>query len=113
MKKIWTCPKCGRRFRRENQIHSCTVYPVEKHFERKDYAKTLYDALRTMINEAVGNFYVESLPCCIHFVTDAYTFAAVYALRKKIRIHIALNKKTNSKYIDKSSQMYAKGRNVN
>lgn len=105
MKKVWTCPKCDRRFQRKNQTHSCNLYPVKKHFERKDYAKTLYDILKTTINKHIGQFYVESLPCCIHFVANAYTFAAVYALRNKIRIHFTLNKKLNSEHIDKFSQM--------
>lgn len=104
--KLWTCPKCGRKFLKKNQTHSCKLYPVEKHFEMKDFAKTLYNDLEATMNKQIGPFYVESLPCCIHFVTSlAYTFAAVYALRDRIRIHFTLDHKLNSERIEKFSQI--------
>ncbi len=103
--KLWTCPKCERMFRRKNQIHSCTKYPLEKHFEKKDLAETLYNDLSSKVENQIGSFYVESLPCCIHLVTCAYTFAAVYALRDGIKIHFTLDYEVVNDRIDKSSQM--------
>jgi hypothetical protein len=89
MEKIWRCPKCKRIFKRAKQQHSCTIHPVEKHFERKEYAKEIYNHLKRVIKKKIRPFIVESLPCCIHFVTkDAYTFAAVYGLKDKIRLHL-------------------------
>lgn len=88
--KIWKCPKCKRIFQKAKQQHSCTIYSIETHFERKEYAKELYDYLKKEVKKKVGPFIVESLPCCIHFVNKkAYTFAAVFAMKDRIRLHIA------------------------
>ena len=106
MEKIWKCPKCKRIFKRAKQQHSCTVYPIEKHFERKEYAKELYDNLKTAIKTKVGPFKVESLPCCIHLVTKgAYTFAAVYALKDRIRLHIASGEPPKGTRVKQSSKI--------
>ena len=110
--KIWKCPKCKRIFKKEQQQHSCTVYTVEKHFERKEYAKELHGYLKKELEKKVGQFIVESLPCCIHFVTkDAYTFAAVFALKDRIRIHIASSELPkgveNSSKISKVRYLYS------
>ena len=88
----WTCKKCGRSFEKKNQPHSCVYYPVEKHLKNKDYAKKLYNELKKAIKNKIGNFKIESLPCCIHFVTTKtnYTFMCVYALRNGIKIHFTL-----------------------
>jgi hypothetical protein len=106
MEKVWKCPKCKRIFKKPNQQHSCTVYPVEKHFERKEYAKELYNHLKSVIRKKVGPFRVESLPCCIHFVTkDADTFAAVFALKDRIRLHIASRELPKGIRVKKSSKI--------
>jgi len=103
MEKIWKCPKCKRIFKRAKQQHSCTFYPVEKHFERKEYAKELYNHLKSVVKKKVGPFIVESLPCCIHFVTkEAYTFAAVFALKDRIRLHVASGELPKSSRVKKS-----------
>lgn len=46
------------------------------------------------------------MPCYIHFVSK-HTFAGVYALRDKIRIHFTLGYKLESSRIDKFTQMSA------
>jgi hypothetical protein len=106
MKKIWKCPKCKRIFKRAKQQHSCISYPIEKHFERKEYAKELYGNLKKIVQKRVGSFRVESLPCCIHFVTKgAYTFAAVFVLKDRIRLHIASEELPKSDRVKKSSKI--------
>lgn len=96
MKKLWKCQKCKREFEKKGQTHSCNLYPVSEHLKGKEkIAKPLYNELKEKIRENIGPFKVESLPCCIHFVSS-YTFAAVYAMKDKIRIHFSLNKKLAS-----------------
>ena len=107
MAKLWTCPKCKRKFEKTNQSHSCTVYPVAKHLKGKEVGKMLYNALTTKMKKEIGRFRVESLPCCIHFVST-YTFAAVYALRDKIRIHFTLSHKLDSPRIGRFSHVSGK-----
>ena len=105
MKELWTCPKCKRQFEKRNQVHSCNLYPLDNHFKgREEIARPLYEKLREQIEKNIGPFKVESLPCCIHFVST-YTFAAAYALRNKIRIHFTLNHELQNLRIKKSSQM--------
>ncbi len=106
-KKLWTCPKCKRKFEKKGQSHSCTCYPVAKHLAGKEIGKRLYNALTSKMKKDIGKFRVESLPCCIHFVTT-YTFAAVYALRDKIRIHFTLYRKLDSPRIGRFSQISGK-----
>jgi hypothetical protein len=107
-RKIWKCPKCNRIFKVERQRHSCTNYPIEKHLKGKPYAEGLFLVLKNTIRKRIGPFIVESLPCCIHLLTkDAYTFAAVYALKDRIRLHIASGKKLNCPRFGKPTKMSA------
>ena len=70
-------------FKKENQVHSCTVSPLDNHFKGKeDVARPLFKKLKERVEKNIGAFRVESLPCCIHLV-GTHTFAAVYALKKK------------------------------
>jgi len=105
--KLWKCPKCGRKFEKVKQQHSCAVYPVAKHLKGKKLATELYDELKLKIKKTAGPFYVESLPCCIHFVTAAFTFSAVYAMKDGLRLHFGLDHKISSKRIRRYSQIAA------
>lgn len=109
MTNLWTCSKCKRLFVNKNQVHSCRLYPVEKHLEGKgELAKSLYETLNEKIKREIGSFRIESLPCCIHFVKyPAYTFAGVYILKDKIKIHFTLNPELEDSRVDKFSQMSA------
>jgi len=103
--KVWKCPKCGRRFEKEGQQHSCAIYPVAKHLNGKELATELYNELKSRIKKVAGPFWIESLPCCIHFVTaPAYTFAAAYAMKDRLRLHFGLDHKITSKRIRRSAQ---------
>jgi hypothetical protein len=46
----WTCPECKRSFRNPGQSHSCELFPLEKHFEKRppvfrEIFDTILDAL--------------------------------------------------------------------
>jgi len=96
MKQMWQCPKCKREFAKVRQTHSCTPFPLEKHFANKPFARELFDFLVSEINKKIGKIKIESLPCCIHFVSN-YSFGAVWALKDKIRIDFRLDKLIKSK----------------
>jgi len=106
MLKLWKCPKCHQEFTKTNQAHSCTIYPLEKHFKNNDYAKELFDFLITEINKKVGKIKIESLPCCIHLVSS-YTFGAVWAMKKGIRIDFRLDHKLKTKKPHKTNHISA------
>ena len=101
----WKCPKCKREFEKKNQVHSCALYPEEKHFERKESAKPLYQDLKKKLKKHVGSFKVESLPCCIHFVKNAFTFAGTYPLKDKIRVFFMLDHDLKTSRIYKSKKI--------
>jgi hypothetical protein len=99
--KLWTCPKCKRRFRKENQAHSCKHYPLDNHFKGKEkIARPLFNFLKGKVKKDIGNFKVVSLPCCIHLETS-FSFAGVYARRDRIRIFFTLDHELKSPRIDK------------
>ena len=106
MKMLWKCPKCKREFKNKNQSHSCTNFPLEKHFENKPYAKELFLHLKKEIEKNIGPLKIESLPCCIHLVSN-YTFSGVWALKDKIRIDFRIDSKIESKKIWKMIKMSA------
>jgi len=104
---VWKCPKCERAFARNKQSHSCTVYPLENHFKNKEaIAQPLFERLLQTL-KPIGKVTVESLPCCIHLVnpTEPYTFAGVYALKDRIRIHLVLTREIKDPRISASTKM--------
>lgn len=104
--KLWTCPNCGRQFERQGQSHSCRPYALEKHFERKPAGKALYEKLKQAIEERLGAFKIESLECCIHFVSTS-TFVAVKILKDKIRVDFSLNRRIENRRFHQTVQMSA------
>ena len=103
---MWTCPKCKREFQKNNQSHSCVVYPLERHFEGKEFARELFDFYIAKIQKEVGPIKIESLPCCIHLVSS-YTFGAVWAMKDKIRIDFRVDKKLTPEELKKLPKMYS------
>lgn len=104
--KLWSCPKCGRQFERTGQTHSCNYFPLEQHFAGKPTGKLLYEAFKKEIKNKLGSFKIESLHCCIHFVST-FTFAAVKIYKDKIRIDFSLSRKLTNKRIIEVIQMSA------
>ncbi|ELR71110.1 hypothetical protein C900_03074 [Fulvivirga imtechensis AK7] len=62
---------------------------MEQHFERKPVGKKLYEKLKAQMEHDLGQLRVESLECCIHFVST-FTFAAVKILKDKVRVDFSL-----------------------
>jgi hypothetical protein len=103
---MWKCPNCSRKFEKINQMHSCKIYPVGRHFENKEESKKLYEEFLKTLKKEIGPYKIESLPCCIHIVDKKtnFTYACVYAVKDGIKLHISLD------YLPKSSKVekYAK-----
>lgn len=95
---MWQCPKCKREFSKNNQSHSCVVYPIEKHFQNKDYSKKLFKELVNQIEKNIGGVKIESLPCCIHLVSG-YTFSGVWLLEDRVRLDFRVPYNIESKRI--------------
>jgi hypothetical protein len=104
MNILWKCDKCKREFVKKKQAHSCVSFPLEKHFKGKLLAEELFTHLKKEIEENIGPLKIESLPCCIHLVSN-YTFGAVWAMKDKIRIDFRTNFQIESKRIWKMIQI--------
>jgi L-cysteine desulfidase len=107
IKQLWTCPKCKRQFERKGQLHSCRPFAIEQHFAGRNDEKELYEQLKRAVKKSVGNFKIESLECCIHFVSSI-TFAAVKIMKGKIRIDFALHHRIKNKRIVRELKMSAR-----
>lgn len=104
--KLWTCPQCGRQFERTGQSHSCRPFPLKQHFDGKPRGRLLFGKFKQAFKKRTGSFKIESLACCIHFVST-FTFAAVKILKDKIRVDFSLDCKIKRKRIQKSVRMSA------
>jgi hypothetical protein len=94
--KLWKCPKCKREFKKKNQQHSCVVFPLKNHLKDKELARGLFEYLKKQIEKKIGLVKIESLPCCIHLVSN-YTFGAGWALKDRIRIDFRVDHKIKTK----------------
>jgi hypothetical protein len=101
---MWKCPNCSREFFKTNQMHSCKKYPAKNHFEKKEEAEKLYEELLKILKKEVGEYKIESLPCCIHIVDKKtnYTYLCVYAFKEGLRLHLAFEKAPKSIRIEQS-----------
>ena len=66
----------------------------------------LYEKLKQALEKQIGNFKIESLECCIHFVSTS-TFAAVKIYKDKIWMDFTLSRGVNSERFYQSVQMSA------
>ena len=103
----WTCPKCKRIFQKKNQMHSCKVFPIKKHFKNKDLAKEVYKYLFNVINKKVGKCKEISLPCCIHWFGN-YDFIALLPKKDKLEVRFSLNRKVKSPRIFNDFPLFSK-----
>lgn len=101
---MWKCPKCGREFNKEKQSHSCVVYPIKNHFKDKEKGQHLFELLVKKIEKEIGEVKIESLPCCIHFVSS-YTFSGVWISNDKIRIDFRVDYQLKSKRVVKEVRL--------
>lgn len=104
---MWTCPECGRIFKRAKQPHSCKKIPLEKHFENKEEAKQLFDQLVKEINKKVGKVKVISIPCCVHLFGE-FDFLAALPKKNSLEIRIVLDRELKSPRMKQGVQMSSK-----
>jgi predicted transport protein len=100
MKKLWTCPKCGRAFANANQEHSCMTRPIDEHFEgRSPQVRELYDAFKSEV-ERCGPILVQSVKTRIAFQVRM-NFAAVHTRKNYLRCHLVLARRTEDEIFDR------------
>ena len=96
---MWQCPKCNRRFKKNNQTHSCKTYTQEEHLKNKDSSlKELYLELLNVIKTHVGTYNLDPIHCCIHLVTQS-TFIAIKLQKSDLKIDFVSKEPIASKRI--------------
>ena len=69
----------------------------------------LYEKFKMAVKNQLGSFKIESLECCIHFVSTS-TFTAIKIFKDKIRVDFSLDHKIENKltknYIHMSANRY-------
>lgn len=104
---MWTCPKCGRVFKRTGQQHSCQRVSLDRHFAGKEKARELFEFLVVRIEAEVGKCKVVSIPCCIHLF-GTYDFLAALPKKDRLEIRFALDRKIESPRLKVCVPMSAK-----
>jgi hypothetical protein len=105
---MWTCGKCGRIFKKNNQPHTCQKIVLEEHFRNKKIAKDLFNRLVTITNSKIGKCQIISLPCCIHLFGE-YDFLAVLPKKDRLEIRFTLNRKIECAKLKQSVPVSKKG----
>lgn len=100
---MWTCPKCNRTFKREGQPHSCKSIPIEQHFNNKELAKELFDALLERVNKDIISCKILSLPCCVHLFGNR-DFVATLPRKDRLELHFSSSNAIESPRIARSIQ---------
>jgi len=104
---MWTCPKCNRIFKNENQPHSCNKISLEQHFKHKEQAKEIFEYLVNQIKSKIGKCQIISLPCCIHLFGN-YDFLAILPKKDKLEIRFNLDRILNSSRLKQSVPVSSK-----
>lgn len=87
--ETWTCPACGRRFRRPNTQHVCARHRVQDHLGRATpHTLALYQGLLALAAEC-GEFFEEATRTSIAWKTPGL-FLAVTLKKKAVNFSIWL-----------------------
>ena len=92
---MWTCPKCGRIFKKAKQPHSCKKDSLESHFKNKEKAKELFEHLVAQIEIRIGKVKIISIPCCVPLF-GKYDFLAALPKKDRLEIRFALDREIES-----------------
>ncbi len=108
---MWTCPKCGRSFKRSEQNHTCVLIDKEDLFKKRPQElKALYKKVFEIVKK-FGAFREETvLPDVIFFKTKS-TFLAVKVKKDHLEIEFFLDHIEDeppvAKYLQTSKQRVA------
>lgn len=87
----WTCTRCGRRFAKRRQAHSCKVRSIDDHFREKDpELRSIFDSLLRGL-ERRGPLRVDAVESSINLASNHH-FGAVAVRREYLRVGFLLNR---------------------
>ena len=89
---MWTCPKCGRKFKRANQSHGCRLISKESLFQKRPQAlKKLYEKIVKEVDK-LGMYREETLPPDVIFFKTESSFLEVKVKKDRLEIVFLLEK---------------------
>ena len=89
---MWTCPKCGRSFKRKDQAHSCRLVSKKSLFEKRPvHLKQLYERIVKEIKK-FGKYREENLPPDVIFFKTDSTFLVVKVKKDYLTVSFFLEK---------------------
>ena len=104
---MWTCEKCKRKFRNENQAHSCAVVSIDSHFEKKQPEVRL--AYNKVIGEVkkLGKVNISAVQNGI-LVSSTSNFLSLKPKTKHLEIEFLLDEELNEFPIYKTFRLSKK-----
>jgi hypothetical protein len=108
---MWTCPKCGRTFRRKDQQHTCTLISKDNLFvNRPPRLKELYKRIVKRVSK-FGDYREETVNPNVIFFKTKSTFLAIKVKKDHLEIEFFLDHLENvppvSKYLQTSKHRVA------
>ncbi len=108
---MWTCPKCGRSFKRKDQQHTCTLISKESLFaKRLPGLKNLYSKIVKEVKK-FGEYREETVNPDVIFFKTKSTFLAVKVKKDHLDIEFFLDHLEDvppvSKYLQTSKHRVA------
>jgi predicted transport protein len=108
---MWTCPKCGRTFKRKDQQHTCTLISKDNLFvNRPPRLKELYERIVKRVRK-FGDYREETVNPNVIFFKTKSTFLAIKVKKDHLEIEFFLDHLENvppvSKYLQTSKHRVA------
>lgn len=98
MTVFWRCTKCGRRFAKRNQWHSCVSHSIKNHFRGKpEYLRRIFDRLVARLRR-LGAVRVDAVKSSINLASKSH-FGAVRVLKNSLNLGFLLDRKVESQRI--------------
>ena len=103
---MWSCPSCGRSFKRKGQQHSCALVSEESLFEKKGAVelRPLYEKLVAAI-KSIGHFSTEPIAPNTIFFKAASTFMAIKLKKAAMEVEFYSDHLEENKQVIKSLQI--------
>ena len=101
--ELWTCKKCGRKFSRKNQPHTCTLLKPEDHIKNKpNEIQELYKTLVSKLNRLIP-VRLDAISFAIN-MKGKRNFGMLFISNRNIKVEFHLNYKLDDPRIVKSAK---------
>jgi len=103
---MWTCPNCGKKFRNQNQEHSCARVPVDAHLKNKPAGiRMIYDRLMQEVHR-FGDISVNPVKSSIQVKAGA-NFLSIRAKKDRVEIDFFLDREVTKSPISRTFRISA------